>query len=127
MNVSLLMERRYHTCARLPNTNLIVITGGNDGYYNEHNTSEIFNLDDNTITLGNPMNAKRYGHGMAVITIDNEDRLAVFGGDDGNGWIDSVETLNPRTKKWEVSVMKLEKAKGYFGYISLPNDFIFNL
>ena len=79
LNVSLLKERHGHTCGRFPNTNLIVITGGKDGNYNIHDTSEFLNLDDNTITLGNPMNTKRFGHGMAVISINNEDRLAVFG------------------------------------------------
>ena len=134
MDVSLLKERDIHTCARLPDTNLIVISGGSDYYGNRHDTSEILNLQDNTITIGNPMNTKRIGHGMAVITIDNEDRLAVFGGYDGDkNWddkydvLDSVETLNPRTRKWEESELKLSKEKAIFGYISLPNDFISNL
>ena len=127
MAVSLLKERYSHTCAKLPDKNLIVITGGYSNG-NTHGTSEIFNLEDNTITSGNPMNTKRYAHGMAVITIDNEDRLAVFGGDrDNYHYLDSVETLNPRTKKWEISDLKLEKAKENFGYISLPNDFISKL
>ena len=126
MDVSLLQERYAHTCARLPNTNLIVITGGFDSDFNEQDTSEIFNMQDNTITLGNPMNTKRYSHGIAVITIDNEDRLAVFGGY-GDRYLDSVETLNPRTRKWEVSDLELEDSNRAFGYISLPNDFITNL
>jgi len=128
MDVSLIKARRSHSCARLPDTNLIVITGGLDSDVNSQDTSEILNLEDNTITLGNPMNTKRWGHGMAVITIDNEDRLAVFGGKDENGdYLDSVETLNPRTRKWEISDLKLNEAKRGFGYISLPNDFISNL
>ena len=73
------------------------------------------------------INTKRYNHGMAVITNDNEDLLALFGGHDGGDFLDSVETLNPRTRKWEVSDLKLKEAKYYFGYISLPNDFISNL
>ena len=128
MAVRLIKGRRLHACARLPDTNQIVITGGWDSILTEQDTSEILNLQDNTITRGNPMNTKRFSHGMAVITIDNEDRLAVFGGQDGNGdYLDSVETLNPRTKKWEISDLKLEKAKENFGYISLPNDFISKL
>merc|ERR1711902_408313 len=63
MNVPLIRKRRAHTCARV------------------RDTSEILNLNDNTIRRGNPMNTKRSFHGMAVITIDNEDRLAVFGGE----------------------------------------------
>ena len=128
MNVSLIKERFDHTCARLPDTNLIVITGGEDSLSNYDNTSEFLNLEDNTITLGNPMNTNRTGHGMAVITIDNKDRLAVFGGSDEN--IDNpvtVETLNPITRKWEVSDLKLTEGKNDFGYTSLPNDLISKL
>ena len=120
MNVSLIKERWGHACASLPNTNLVVVTGGLDSLLNRDATSEIINIDDNTITLGNPMNANRFGHGMAVITIDNEDQLVVFGDYDG----DSVETLNPRNRKWEVSDMKSKETKYNFGYTSLPNDFI---
>ena len=68
---------------------------------------------------------------MAVITIKDEDRLAVFGGaqtgHDGIDFLDSVETLNPRTRKWEVSDMKSKETKYDFGYISIPNDFITRL
>merc|ERR1711976_647643 len=101
---------------------------GIDSDFEEQDTSEILNLEDNTITLGNPMNIKRIAHGMAVITIDNKDRLAVFGvSDENDDFLDSVETLNPRTKKWEISDLKLKESKGAFGYISLHNDFISNL
>ena len=65
---------------------------------------------------------------MAVITIDNEDRLAVLGGKDENvDFLYGVETLNPRTRKWELSDLKLKEAKMSFGYTSLPNDFISKL
>ena len=128
MPVSLIKGRYWHTCARLPDTNLVVITGGKDSDFNRHDTTELLNLQDNTIALGNLMNTKRIHHGMAVITIDNEDRLAVFGGEDENrDYLDSVETLNPRTRKWEVSDLKLKEAKRGFGWVSLPNDFISNL
>ena len=121
--VSLIKERVGHTCARLPDTNLIVIAGS----YNS-DTVEFLNLDDYTITLGNPMNTLRRYHGMAVITIDNEDRLAVFGGNDENDdFLDSVETLNSRTRNWEVSDLKLKVGKETFGYISVPNDVILKL
>ena len=125
MSVSLLKERHFHTCARLPDTNLIVITGGRDSNFNKQDTSEILDLDGNTNSIGNSMNTKKIGHGMAMITIDNEDRLAVFGGQDENwDYLESVETLNPKTRKWEVSDLKLKQAKGYFGYTSVPNNFL---
>ena len=72
------------------------------------------------------MNSKRASHGMAVITIDNEDRLAVFGGYHRYFRV-SVETLNPKTREWEFGDLKLKERKREFGYISLPNDFIAEL
>ena len=123
--VALLKERHFHTCARLPGTSLFVITGGRDSDFNKQDTTEILNVYGNIISLGNSMNTKRIGHGMAMITIDNEDRLAVFGGQDENwDYLESVETLNPKTRKWEVSDLKLKQAKGYFGYTSVPNNFL---
>ena len=129
MNVTLLNQRKNQECARLPDTNVIVITGGGVDDDNVLDTTEVFNLEDNTITLGSPMNTKRWKHGMAVITVDDEDRLAIFGGRDENGdYLDSVEILNPRSRKWEVkSDLKLKEPKEEFGYISLTNDFISNL
>ena len=127
MNVSLIEKRWGHTCAKLPHTNLILITGGL--YSDTNGKSEIFDMKDNTIILGNPMNTKRSYHGMAVITIANEDRLTVFGGRDENlNRLDSVEIFNSSTRKWEiVSDLKLEEAKAAFGYVSLPYDVISNL
>ena len=115
---------KFPHCARLPDTNLIVITGGYDG--KTHRSTEILDLDHNTITLGNSMNSKRASHGMAVITVDNEDRLAVFGGYHRYFRV-SVETLNPKTREWEFSDLKLKERKREFGYISLHNDFIAEL
>ena len=127
MNVSLIEKRWGHTCAKLPHTNLILITGGL--YSDTNGKSEIFDMKDNTIILGNPMNTKRSYHGMAVITIANEDRLTVFGGRDENlNRLDSVEIFNSSTRKWEiVSDLKLEEAKAAFGYVSLPYDVISKL
>ena len=48
-------------------------------------------------------------------------------GAENNDELESVETLNPRTRKWEISDLKLERPKHDFGYISLPNDFFTNL
>jgi len=115
MNVSLLDGRWYHACAKIPDTNLLMITHARG--------TEIFNLEDNTIVQGNSMNTKRYDHGMAVVTINNQDHLAVFGGFFGKDFLDSVEILNPRTRKWELSDMKLNSPRRGFAQISLPNDF----
>ena len=127
MEITLQKDRRDHTCAIIPGTNLTVIAGGKNNE-NKHDSTEILNLANKTIDLGNLMNTKRRSHGMAVITINKEDRLAVFGGiDDNDETLNTVETLNPKTRKWENSDLKLKEAKSLFGYSSVPHDFLSNL
>ena len=127
MEITLQKDRRDHTCAIIPGTNLTVIAGGKNNE-NKHDSTEILNLANKTIDLGNPMITKRRSHGMAVITIKKEDRLAVFGGiNDNDETLNTVETLNPKTRKWENSDLKLKEAKSLFGYSSVPHDFLSNL
>ena len=74
------------------------------------------------------MNSKRYGHGMGVVTINGEDRLAVFGGDDGRNELDSVELYNTETEKWEMTDFKLSEAKSGFSFLTVNlGDLLSNL
>ena len=58
-----------------------MITGGyNDGSLD---STEVLDTEDGSVTMASPMNSKRDGHGMGVVTINGKDRLAVFGGYDG--------------------------------------------
>ena len=71
--------------------------------------------------MASTMNFKRYDHGMGVITINGEDRLAVFGGSDegeslGYKLLDSVELYNAKTGNWEKSDIKLNEPKSNFGF-----------
>ena len=58
-------------------------------------------------------------HGMGVVTINGEDRLAVFGGYDGGTTLDSVELYNSETEKWEISDLKLNKARSGFSCLTV--------
>ena len=74
--------------------------------------------------MASPMNSKRVSHGVGVVTINGEDRLAVFGGEyHGRGeWrneLDSVELYNNKTKKWEITHMKLREARSDFGFLKV--------
>ena len=105
-------ERTSHRCAYIPSTNKIMITGGHT------DSTEIFDTDDESVTMASPMNVKRAGHGMGTVTINGEDRLAVFGGDSGNStWLDSVEIYNTKTKEWENTTMKLNEPKAQFAFL----------
>ena len=113
------LERLAPRCAYIPNTNKVMITGG----YNEDST-EIF--EDGNVTMGSPMNSIRFHHGIGVLTINGEERLAVFGGscDDPMNPLneifhDSVELYNAKTEKWELTDMKLNGAKDNFGFLEI--------
>ena len=112
------VERVGHRCAIIPNTNKIIITGGcSDSSYLD--SAEILDIQDGSITMASPMNSKRYGHGMGVVTINGEEKLAVFGGYDGNNYFDSVELYNTKTEKWDTTDIKLKYAISRFRFLSV--------
>ena len=113
------VERSGHRCAFIPNTKKVMITcsvGDDYDFYDDYddddydddddddddvypglNSTLILDIEDGSVTIASPMNCKRALHGMGVLTIKGEDRLAVFGGFDGRNWLDSVETYNSHT------------------------------
>ena len=120
-----LNEGRFgHTCAYIPGTNKIMITGGVGQSHRALNSTEILNIEDGTITTGSPMNTKRFGHGIGVITINNEDRLVVFGGLSGTQGrartqVHFVEIYNNFTEKWETTDIKVKSPNSGFAYLSV--------
>ena len=117
---SVLNVARYgHRCAFIPNTNKILITGGrvHAGCFD---STEILDPKDGSVTMASPMNTKRAFHGMGVITINGEERLAVFGGNSCSGtWLDSVELYNSQTQKWETTTIKLNQPNSSFGFLTV--------
>ena len=95
-----------------------MITGGhgNRGFLD---STEILDTEDGSISMASPMNSKKYGHGMGVVTINGKDRLAVFGGYNGRKNLDSVELYNTQTEKWETSDFKLSKARSDFSFLTV--------
>ena len=115
-----------HRCAFIPNTNKIMITGGHD--YSCLDSTEILDTEDGSVTIERPMNFKRVGHGMGVITINGDERIAVFGGYDGRNELESAELYNTHTEKWETSDFKLSKAKECFSFLDVKlGDILSNL
>ena len=119
-------EGEGHRCAFIPNTNKIMITGGyNDGSLD---STEVLDTEDGSVTMASPMNSKRDRHGMGVVTINGKDRLAVFGGNDGGNYLDSVELYNTQTEKWEMADFKLSEAKSHFSNLTVKlGDILSNL
>ena len=129
------IERYNLRCAFIPNTKKLMITGGSDVFGGGlRDSTEIIDIEDGTITMGSPMNSKRANHGMGVVTINNEDRLIVFGGkeffdptDFSNKTVDTVEVYNTETEKWETTGIKLKNKKAEFGFLTVNLAQIQNL
>ena len=105
------------SCAFIPNTNKIMVTGG----YDEEilDSTEIFDPEEGTVTLAGKLNSKRSSHGIGILTINGQDKLAVFGGsDDHHNVLRSVELYDYQNDKWEISNIKLQKATSNFGFLS---------
>ena len=120
------VEREGHRCAFIPNTNKIMITGG--GNVDFLDSTEVLDTEHGSVTLASPMNCKRVNHGMGVVTINDENKLAVFGGFDGRTRLDSVELYNTESEKWEMTDLKLSEAKFGFGFLTVKlGDIISNL
>ena len=122
------MERNEPKCAFIPNTNKVVITGGGGNLIPDDNSTEILDTVDGSITIASPMNSKRCFHAMCVITINEKDKLVVFGGSDGRNVLDSVEVYNPKMENWETTDFKLNEPKECFGFLTVKLvDIISNL
>ena len=61
------------------------------------------------------------------MTVDDQDRLAVFGGQNESGDLDCVELFNAKTLQWELSDMKLNGKRAEFGFLSVKHEDICKL
>ena len=106
-----------------------MITGGytfSEGTWLD--STQILDTEGGSVTMGSPMNSRRSGHGMSVVTINEKDRLAVFGGFDGRSLLNSVELYNTETEKWETSDLKLSEARSGFSFLTVKlGDTLSNL
>ena len=57
------------------------------------------------------MNGKRSGHGIGILTLNGEDKIAIFGGRHETRRLDSVEVYDQKTQKWTKIDIKLTQAK----------------
>ena len=111
--------RYRHRCAFIPTTNKVMITGGYNHEKGHLNSTEILDTEDGSVTMASKMNSKRGGHGMGVVTVNGEDRVAVFGGSDRGNELDSVELYNTQTGKWEMADLKQSDAKFSFSFLTV--------
>ena len=118
----LIWPRHGHRCAFIPGTNKIIITGGCDKVF-----TEVLDTESGDVSLGSPMNMERSEHGIGVVTVNGEDRVAVFGGAVGKGEIaNHVELYNHETKNWETSNIRLKENNYGFGFLTVKQDIFLN-
>ena len=121
--LQLMVGRSGHRCAFIPNTKKIMIAGGYSRSTKGNrfeNSTVILDTENNRVTKGSMMNTKRRDHGMGIVTINGEEKLAVFGGQNvWHTWLDTVEVYNTKAKKWENTDIKLNVPKSHFGYLNV--------
>ena len=116
-----------HTCGYIPNTNKIMIAGGyrysmsasTDKIFHELDSTEILDTEVGSITMASPLNFKRVDHGTGIVTINGEDRLAVFGGKCDDIKLDSIEIYNTKMEKWEIADFKLKSPRNNFSAMTV--------
>ena len=117
--------RQGPRCAFIPDTNKIIITGGKELWETKHRflkSSEMLDIENESIAEASPLNTKRYQHGIGILTINDEEKLAVVGGeycDTRMGFHRSVEIYDKETQMWKLTNLKLKEPKGGFGYLSV--------
>ena len=116
-------------CIAIPGTKKILITGDTVTSFNKKATAtEILDTENETISNGPFLKIARANYGIGIITIDSEDRIAVFGGKTDNGvLLDSVEVYNTKIEKWTLTNMRLKKADVFHGNVSLTGKIISDL
>ena len=130
VDTKLKQARRNFACSFIPGTHKIIIAGGQDEEFDIIDSTEILHVQDDgkiIATKANPMNLKKSDHGIGLLNIQGEERIAVIGGYDDFGRLDGIETFNSKSGKWELSELKLTKTKFGFASVSVPNDFILSM
>ena len=125
VDTKLKQARRNFACSFIPGTHKIIIAGGQDEEFDIIDSTEILHVQDDgkiIATKANPMNLKRSNHGIGLLTIQGEERIALIGGSEN-----SIETFNSKSGKWELSELKLSERRSDFGRVSVPNDFILSM
>ena len=120
------ISRSTPRCAYIPGTNQIAITGGDIGYMSLKHV-EYFDTKDRSISMGfreGHLNFPRTEHGIGIVTINDEEKLAVFGGcGEKFNKLNDVEFYNTKTETWETSDITLKEPNWAFASLTFkPSD-----
>ena len=125
--MKLLTGRSSHKCivTKIGDSEVILVTGGVSEGKESHkhvqqNSVEIINITEGSVTSSSPMNSKRNGHGIGILDINNQPRIAVFGGWNGNDRQSTIEVFDQETLKWEfVKDYEMAESRSDFGYFTI--------
>lgn len=112
--IKLNQGRHNHQCTFIPGTKSIIITGGESAYPKMDNldSTEILNIETGDITMAAPMNFKRREHGIGILSLENQDRVVVFGGvGQGNSAMKTVEVYITENDTWQMTDIELHTSK----------------
>ena len=137
LDMSLIEPRMFHSCAFVPGTDTIIITGGCRG--NSLNLwpgidfTETIDIRTKTVIPGPPIIELREASGIGILRIQNQDRVVIFGGsneideDEGEGerYLDSIEVYYPERQAWIPANFKLKKYRPAFGFATIKSSDIF--
>lgn len=125
LSIQLLDDKgRYsHKCTKIPGTQSIIVTGGDNGK-EKIDTTEIIDIENMSVIKSGSMHFIRADHGIGILNIDNHDRVVVFGGskDEYGNNLKSVEVFNTQSEKWEISNIELSEARSEFGFLTIKNN-----
>ena len=71
------------------------------------------------VTMASPINFKRASHGTGILTINGEDRLAVFGRSCDKMKLDNIEIYNTKMEKWEIADFKFKFPRNNFSALTV--------
>ena len=110
--------RSGHRCSYIPGSNSILVTGGTDGDGSMISSTEIIDLATHSIFRSANMKRERCSHSIGILTIDNQEKVAVVGGW-SNQWLYGIETYDPVKNLWDVSSIKLDEPRYDGGFLTV--------
>jgi len=111
---SLLQGRRSHGCTYT--SGKVIVAGGYDE--GRLKSTEIIDVDRKQSRSAGNMREKR--HSFALVTVNN--KVLAIGGYGGGQYLSSVEEFNLEEETWSVAPYSMEEARGFFGYLVVPED-----
>jgi hypothetical protein len=95
----MVVPRGGHTATLLPDGRVLIVGGsGEEEAYPNLDSAELFDPETETFVATGSMATPRFWH---ATVLRHDGRVLVIGGNDDEGWLDSVEVYDPATGRFE--------------------------